>query len=75
MKPMTSRQRQVYEFIGSFTDQNGYPPSIREIGNAIGSKHTANARLHVEALCKKGFITKVPGLARSLRIVKEAKAS
>ena len=75
MMPLTDRQRQVYDFIGSFTNENGYPPSIREIGSAIGSKYTANARLHVDALCKKGFITRVPGLARSLRIVKEAKAS
>ena len=38
MAKLKSRQRQIYEYIVSFTEENGYPPSVREIGEAVDLK-------------------------------------
>ena len=38
MAKLTAKQQQIYDYILSFTNQHGYPPSVREIGAAVGLK-------------------------------------
>ena len=53
---LTSRQRQVLEFITSFTDSSGYPPSQREIAGHLNVSGTLPVMKHLAALERKGFI-------------------
>ena len=56
MQPLTERQQQVLAFITSYIDNNGYPPSQREIANHLGISGTPPVIKHLEALEKKGFL-------------------
>ena len=57
----TARQQQVLDFIQSCVDNNGYPPTLREICAHLGVSGTLSAMRHLEALEKKGFIKRDPG--------------
>jgi len=56
MQELTSRQQEVLDFVCRFRDEHGCPPSLREISEQIGTKGTATAKLHLEALERKGYI-------------------
>lgn len=58
MQELTSRQQQVLDFVCRFRDEHGCPPSLREISEHIGTKGTATALLHLEALQRKGYISR-----------------
>jgi repressor LexA len=51
------RQNHILAFIQSYTDQYGYPPSVREIGAAVGLKSTASVARYLEALQNSGRLT------------------
>jgi repressor LexA len=53
---LTQRQRQVLQFITSFTDRNGYPPSQREIAGHLNVSGTLPVMKHLNALERKGYI-------------------
>ena len=55
------RQRQIVEFISQFVQRNGYSPTLREIGNAMGLSSLATIHEHIERLCKKGVLKKTAG--------------
>ncbi|MDD3765755.1 MAG: transcriptional repressor LexA [Eubacteriales bacterium] len=55
---LTSRQLEILSFITEFISSNGYPPSIREIGKAVGLKSTSSVHNHIQALERLGYITK-----------------
>ena len=57
----TVRQQQVLDFIQSCVDNNGYPPTLREICAHLGVSGTLSAMRHLEALEKKGYIKRDPG--------------
>ncbi len=58
MQELTSRQQEVLDFVCRFREEHGCPPSLREISEQIGTKGTATAKLHLEALERKGYITR-----------------
>ena len=53
---LTARQKQVLQFLTSFLDDNGYPPSLREIASYLQVSGTLPVSKHLDALEKKGFI-------------------
>jgi repressor LexA len=55
-KELTQRQRQVLQFITTFTDSNGYPPSQREIAGHLNVSGTLPVIKHLNALERKGYI-------------------
>jgi len=57
----TVRQQQVLDFIQSHVDNDGYPPTIREICAHLGVSGTVSAMRHLEALEKKGYIKRDSG--------------
>lgn len=69
MKALTHRQETILEFVAEHSRERGFPPTLREIGEAIGLGNVSAVRGHVEALEKKGYIAKDPEKARSIRIV------
>lgn len=58
VQELTSRQKEVLDFVCRFRDEHGCPPSLREISEQIGTKGTATAKLHLEALERKGYISR-----------------
>jgi len=69
MKPLTDQQQRVLSFVENYSQDNGYPPALREIGSAIGLTNVNAVRGHLNALEKKGYITKDPDKARSICVV------
>ena len=55
-RALTSRQREIYEFICQKIEVRGFPPSIREIGEAFAIKSPNGVMCHLRALEKKGLI-------------------
>ena len=68
MKELTTRQREIVEYIQSCQDERGETPSLREIADHFGFRSANAARDHVQALTKKGVLTQRPGRARSMQI-------
>jgi repressor LexA len=64
---LTPRQEEVFDFILEALQGRGYPPSVREICDALGLSSTRGALRHLEALERKGFISRAPG-ARAIRV-------
>jgi repressor LexA len=69
MKPLTSRQSAILEFVAKYSDRKGFPPTLREIGEGNGLSNVSAVRGHIAALEKKGYITKDADKARSIRII------
>lgn len=67
MEGLTPRQEEVLDLVLEALERRGYPPSIREICDALGLSSTRGALRHLEALEKKGFITRSPG-ARAIQV-------
>lgn len=65
---LTDRQRLVLRFIESHIRQHGFPPTIREIGQHLGIKSTNGVNDHLNALQKKGFLTREEGKSRTLQL-------
>jgi repressor LexA len=61
MSQATPRQQQVLDYIQSHIDNDGYPPTIREICSHLGVSGTVSAMRHLNALEKKGYIKRSPG--------------
>ncbi|HEX4492649.1 MAG TPA: transcriptional repressor LexA [Acidimicrobiia bacterium] len=68
---LTDRQRQVLEFIDTEVRRRGYPPSVREIGEAVGLSSPSTVHAHLAALQDKGYIHRDPTKPRALEITYE----
>lgn len=69
MKPITKRQQAILDFIKQEVDKRGYPPSVREIGLAVGLSSTASVHNQLNQLEKKGFIRKDKSTTRGIMIL------
>jgi repressor LexA len=65
---LTSRQRRILEVIHDAVTDRGYPPSIREIGEAVGLTSTSSVHSQLEALQRKGFIRRDPTKPRAIEV-------
>ena len=61
MANLTRKQQQIYDFILAFTNEHGYPPSVREIGAAVGLKSPSTVHFHMKGLEEAGVIVKAEG--------------
>ena len=71
MEKLTKRQKEIYLFLEHFIYQNGYPPSVREIGEAIGLASSSTVHGHLDRLEKKGFIRRDPTKPRAIELLQE----
>jgi repressor LexA len=65
---LTARQRQLLDWIRSFMEIRGMPPTRAEIARGLGFSTPSSAEDHLQALAKKGALELVPGAARGLRL-------
>lgn len=68
-KNLTKRQRQILDFITEFAQNNGYAPSLREIGEHFKLSSPATVHAHIENLKAKGFLKSAFNEARSIELV------
>jgi len=69
MRPkLTKRQQEVLDFIVRSIQDQGFPPSIREIQGEFGIRSPNGANHHLVALERKGYIRREPGVARSITV-------
>jgi repressor LexA len=69
---LTNRQRQVLEFISSYIEQNGFPPSIREIARRMKIASTQGVVDHLTALERKGYIERGGSVSRGISVANVA---
>ena len=69
---LTKRQSQIWNFISVFCEEQGYPPTLREIGEHFGIRSTNGVNDHLKALEKKGYLRREDLKSRALRPVNPA---
>ena len=69
---LTRRQRQIYDFVCEFVRDNGYSPSLEEIGAHFGLRSVATVHRHLQHLVEKGYLRKSWNRPRSVEPVAEA---
>jgi repressor LexA len=72
---LTPRQMKILEVIQSALDSQGYPPSMREIGNAAGLSSPSSVKYQLEVLEEKGLIRRDPTRGRALEILPSDESS
>lgn len=68
MTSLTRRQREILDFINRKIETRGFPPTIRDIGNAFEIKSPNGVMCHLKALEKKGFISRQGKSARAIQL-------
>ena len=69
---INKREKAILNFIEKQINENGYPPSVREIGKAVGLNSTATVHNYLAKLAEKGYIKKENQKGRTLRLIKGA---
>ncbi len=69
---LPERQQNVLEFLKAYLDENGYPPTVREIGRGIGVKSTSLISYYLNRLEEHGLITREASVSRAIRLTDEA---
>lgn len=68
---LSERQNKIISFIRQFSAERGFPPTIREIGAAVGIPSTSVVNYNLEALEKKGLLARRPDVSRGLTLVEK----
>jgi repressor LexA len=73
---LTKRQKEIFEFIKRYSDRHGYPPTVRDIGKAIGLTSSSTVHAHLSNLEKVGLLRRDPTKPRAIEVlVDKAKAA
>ncbi|MGH2453350.1 MAG: transcriptional repressor LexA [bacterium] len=73
-RALTRRQAEILTFIQRYSETHGYPPSVREIGRALGLTSSSTVHSHLAALEKKGYLHRDPSKPRALEILRDEHA-
>ncbi|PZF93871.1 transcriptional repressor LexA [Micromonospora endophytica] len=65
---LTARQRRILDFIRTWVERHGYPPSVREIGEAVGLVSPSSVAYQLKELEKKGFLRRDPNRPRAVDV-------
>lgn len=68
MASLSKKKQEIYDFILLFTNQHGYPPSVREICSAVGLKSPSTVHFHMKGLEEAGVIVKAEGKTRAISL-------
>lgn len=68
---LSERQREMLSFIGKFSRENGYPPTIRQIGEAVGISSTSVVNYNLNKLERDGYLTRDLKVSRGLRLTEQ----
>ncbi len=68
-RQITARQKQILDYILTTVSDRGYPPAVREIGEAVGLSSPSTVHSHLSALVKGGYIRRDPAKPRAIEIL------
>ena len=68
MTELSAMQKKIYEYIAACIKEQGYPPSVREIGEAVGLKSPSTVHFHLKHLEEAGYIEKGAGKGRAITL-------
>lgn len=71
MSNITNKQQEILDFISSFLEDRGYPPTVREIGKAVNLRSSASVHAQLNKLEQKGLIKKDATSSRAISVVTE----
>lgn len=66
---LTKRQQEIFEFIGRYSAKHGYPPTVRDIGKAIGLTSSSTVHAHLANLEKVGLLRRDPTKPRAIELL------
>jgi repressor LexA len=66
---LTKRQREIFDFIGKYASKYGYPPTVREIGKAVGLHSSSTVHAHLANLEKVGLLRRDPTKPRAIELL------
>jgi repressor LexA len=69
MSDISDRQRQILELITTTVQRRGYPPSVREIGEAVGLSSPSTVHSHLSTLVDAGYLRRDPSKPRAIEVV------
>ena len=69
MTDISDRQRQILELITATVQRRGYPPSVREIGEAVGLSSPSTVHSHLSSLVDAGYLRRDPTKPRAIEVV------
>jgi repressor LexA len=72
---LTGRQREIWSFLVDYVDRHGYPPTVREIGEAVGLASPSTVHAHLANLERAGLLRRDPTKPRALELVGREKAA
>jgi len=70
---LTDRQRQILDFLTKYVDGHGYPPTVREIGEAVGLASPSTVHAHLANLERAGLLRRDPTKPRAIKLRRERK--
>jgi len=71
---LSTRQKKILAFVGRYGNEHGYPPTIREIAEAVKISSTSVVDYHLKALQKKGYLERDSSVSRGMRLTRPAMA-
>ena len=74
-RPISARQRLIFNYIKTHIDNHGYPPTVREIGEAVNLSSSSTVHAHLKALEEKGMIQRDAVLTRAIKLVGQGAAT
>ena len=69
VKDLTKRQREIFEFISRYLSRHGYPPTVREIGKAVGLHSSSTVHAHLAKLETLGVLKRDPTKPRAMEVL------
>ncbi len=72
---ISKRQQAIYDYIKSYTEEHAYPPSVREIGAAVGLASPSTVHMHLKALEELGLIKRDSKKPRTIEVVQKEEES
>jgi repressor LexA len=66
---LTKRQKEIFDFIRRYADKTGYPPTVREIGKAVGLHSSSTVHAHLSNLEKIGLLRRDPSKPRAIELL------
>src|SRR3954469_14243809 len=69
VKDLTKRQREIFDFISRYLSRHGYPPTVREIGKAVGLHSSSTVHAHLANLEKIGLLRRDPTKPRAIELL------
>jgi len=70
---LTGRQQEIWEFLVRYCDERGYPPTVREIGEAVGLASPSTVHAHLANLERAGYLRRDPTKPRALELLGRAR--